>query len=293
MYIKLSPYQSQSPNSNLFLPPMPTPPWQPREVIDHVSPLNELESLVSAASTTNIPPESTPNDKLQQIFNQILTQMPPLEMISPMSFSQVPLHLASEQNQLNEHESPLDLSTVSFRTSDHHSPNQLQTLSPQTGSATSAIEARSDNFCRRNRTSISSTQARFMQWFFQHHKTPTICECENIGQAIGLSRRVVQVWFQNQRAKEKKLARVSSMCGEICTSIVKSGTSPLVMEGNVCELCNVKITRLSDDDTAAITEHIFSKSHIDKLFSTICQGDAWSKGTADNPQSRSPELNSQ
>nr|CDS32718.1 zinc-finger homeobox [Hymenolepis microstoma] len=292
MYIKFSPCQSQSPKSNLLLPPIPTPPWQPREVSDRLSPLNELECLVSAANSANNPPDSTPNDKLQQIFSQILTQMPPLEMIPPISFSQVPPHLESQQNQLNELESPLDLSTVSYRSSDHHSPNHLQALSPQTGSATSANEARSDNFCRRNRTSISSTQARFMQWFFQRHKTPTICECENIGQAIGLSRRVVQVWFQNQRAKEKKLARVSSMCGEICTSIIKSDASKLVVESDVCELCNVKITRLSEDDTAAVTEHIFSKAHIDKLFSTICQGDSWSKGATDNPQSRSPKLSS-
>ncbi|KAM3182548.1 hypothetical protein ACTXT7_012135 [Hymenolepis weldensis] len=274
MYMKFSPHQSQSPQSNLFFPPLPTPPWQPREVVDQVPPLNELDGLVSAVNSVSDPLASTPINKLQQIFSQILTQMPPLGMIPPPSSSQVPLHSSTQQAQLNEPESPLDLSTVACRSNGHQPPNHLQTLSPQTGSATSANEARSDNFCRRNRTSISSTQARFMQWFFQHHKTPTICECENIGHAIGLTRRVVQVWFQNQRAKEKKLARASTMCGEICTLITRNGDSQLIVEDNVCKLCNVKITRLNEDDTAAITEHIFSKTHIDKLFSTICQGDS-------------------
>lgn len=281
MFIKHAPHQSQSPKPNLLLPPFPSPPWQHKEASTQAAPLSELKCLVSGADSTNALLDSTSVDNLQQIFNQIFTQMPPLGIMQlPASApGQSPVISASQQlpsqsSENYEMDSPLDLSTVSYRSNDHQSPT-LQNLSPHASSAASANETRSDNFCRRNRTSISSTQARFMQWFFQHHKTPTICECENIGRAIGLSRRVVQVWFQNQRAKEKKLARATTTCSE--TSLHQPRVdSQFLLEGNECKLCDVKIKCMSEEDTAAVTEHIFSKVHIDRLFATICQGDSWS-----------------
>ncbi|KAM7541735.1 hypothetical protein Aperf_G00000008852 [Anoplocephala perfoliata] len=271
MYVKYAPHQSQSPKPPLFLPPMPTPPWQLREAVNQTLPVNELGSLIYAAASADSTLESSSINKLQQIFNQILSQMTQPTAVP----HQAPLLPASKPTELNESDSPLDLSTVSIRSNGQLSPSNLPNLSPQTGSSTSGNETKSDNFCRRNRTSISSTQARFMLWFFQHHKTPTISECENIGHAIGLSRRVVQVWFQNQRAKEKKIARATAVCGEVSSAtLTKNGDSQLLVEGNECKLCNVKIIRLSDDDTAAITEHIFSKTHIHRLLSKICQGDS-------------------
>ena len=39
---------------------------------------------------------------------------------------------------------------------------------------------------------------------FEAHKTPTVTECSILGREIGLQKRVVQVWFQNARAKEKR-----------------------------------------------------------------------------------------
>nr|CDS19036.1 homeobox [Echinococcus granulosus] len=281
MFIKYAPYHSQSSKPNLLLLPFTTPLWQPREASAQESPFNELKCLVSGANSTNTLPEQTPVDKLQQIFNQILTQMPPLGIIQPPAsapiqppVTSIPQQLPSQSSENYEMDSPLDLSTVSYRSNDYQS-STLQNLSPHAGSAASANETRSDSFCRRNRTSISSTQARFMQWFFQHHKTPTICECENIGRAIGLSRRVVQVWFQNQRAKKKKLARSTAICSEASFHQPES-ESQFLLEGNECKLCNVKIRRMSEEDTAAVTEHIFSTVHIDRLFATICQGDLWS-----------------
>uniref|UniRef100_A0A915ETJ3 Zinc finger homeobox protein 3 n=1 Tax=Echinococcus canadensis TaxID=519352 RepID=A0A915ETJ3_9CEST len=294
MFIKYAPYHSQSSKPNLLLLPFTTPSWQPREASAQESPFNELECLVSGANSTNTLPEQIPVDNLQQIFNQILTQMPPLGIIQPPASAPIqppvtstPQQLPSQSSENYEMDSPLDLSTVSYRSNDYQS-STLQNLSPHAGSAASANETRSDSFCRRNRTSISSTQARFMQWFFQHHKTPTICECENIGRAIGLSRRVVQVWFQNQRAKKKKLARSTAICSEASLHQSES-ESQFLLEGNECKLCNVKIRRMSEEDTAAVTEHIFSKVHIDRLFATICQGDSWS-AAVERQQNCPPEL---
>lgn len=45
-----------------------------------------------------------------------------------------------------------------------------------------------------------------MKSLFNDYKTPSMNECETLGAKIGLQRRVVQVWFQNARAKERKAA---------------------------------------------------------------------------------------
>lgn len=43
-----------------------------------------------------------------------------------------------------------------------------------------------------------------MKSVFGDYKTPSMTECEALGREIGLHKRVVQVWFQNARAKERK-----------------------------------------------------------------------------------------
>ncbi|QQP37151.1 Uncharacterized protein FKW44_017338, partial [Caligus rogercresseyi] len=61
---------------------------------------------------------------------------------------------------------------------------------------------------KRFRTQMSSLQVKMMKSIFTFYKTPTMNECAELGRQIGLQKRVVQVWFQNARAKEKK-ARLS------------------------------------------------------------------------------------
>lgn len=73
-----------------------------------------------------------------------------------------------------------------------------------------------------------------MKHLFQDYKTPTMAECELLGQEIGLAKRVVQVWFQNARAKEKK-AKLNS--GKLFNAEVDFPKSP-----EDCKLCNYKYT---------------------------------------------------
>ncbi|XP_051882935.1 zinc finger homeobox protein 2-like [Pristis pectinata] len=71
---------------------------------------------------------------------------------------------------------------------------------------------------RRSRTQMSSLQLRVLRACFREHRSPTVPQCQLLGAEIGLPRRVVQVWFQNARAKERKAGpkgggRGTSRCG--------------------------------------------------------------------------------
>jgi hypothetical protein len=43
-----------------------------------------------------------------------------------------------------------------------------------------------------------------MKTIFLEYRTPAMPECELLGEEINLQKRVVQLWFQSARAKEKK-----------------------------------------------------------------------------------------
>lgn len=104
---------------------------------------------------------------------------------------------------------------------------------------------------KRYRTNLTNMQIHVMKYIFKDYKTPTMAECEVLGSFIGLQKRVVQVWFQNARAKEKKSKLVNSNGDE----------DPLVTE---CLRCGI-----SYSPKYSIQEHIFSARHINQLRSVF------------------------
>ncbi|KAJ8277530.1 hypothetical protein GJAV_G00076210 [Gymnothorax javanicus] len=57
---------------------------------------------------------------------------------------------------------------------------------------------------RRPRTHLSSLQLSILQSCYETCAHPNALECEAVGTALGLPLKVVQIWFQNTRAKEKR-----------------------------------------------------------------------------------------
>ncbi|XP_068098299.1 zinc finger homeobox protein 2 [Hyperolius riggenbachi] len=110
---------------------------------------------------------------------------------------------------------------------------------------------------RRYRTQMSSLQLRILKACYSEYRTPSMQECDCLGSDIGLQKRVVQVWFQNARAKEKK-ARLQGMVGTTTTS---EGPQP-----TECTHCNVKY-----GPTIPCRAHIFSRQHIARLRIAIQQ----------------------
>jgi len=99
---------------------------------------------------------------------------------------------------------------------------------------------------------MTSLQVKVMKKLFIDYKTPTMAECEMLGREIGLPKRVIQVWFQNARAKEKKSK---------LTYTKTFGTDLEVPRPpEECKLCNFKYSH-----KYTIQDHIFTKRHIENV----------------------------
>ncbi|CAI2308764.1 unnamed protein product [Caenorhabditis sp. 36 PRJEB53466] len=111
-------------------------------------------------------------------------------------------------------------------------------------------ECRSPASNKRFRTHLTPMQVQMMKSVFNEYKTPSMAECELLGKEVGLHKRVVQVWFQNARAKERKTRG---------TADEDARSSQLN-----CELCDKTFTtRLS------LQDHLFTNDHISILKSNL------------------------
>ena len=117
-------------------------------------------------------------------------------------------------------------------------------------------EMKSNN-SKRFRTQMSSLQVKMMKSVFQWYKTPTMAECTTLGLEIGLAKRVIQVWFQNARAKDKK-AKLQTSGG---LSEPMDPPPP-----NECPLCQYPLTE------SGLPVHLFSSDHLNKVKQAIQSG---------------------
>ncbi|KAL3872290.1 hypothetical protein ACJMK2_040226, partial [Sinanodonta woodiana] len=60
------------------------------------------------------------------------------------------------------------------------------------------------------RTSISNEQLRILQEYYQRNNRPSKQTRTQISRETGLDARIILVWFQNQRAKERQQVESST-----------------------------------------------------------------------------------
>ena len=115
---------------------------------------------------------------------------------------------------------------------------------------------------KRYRTQMTSKQVKIMKLLFVDYKTPTMVECEMLGSEIGLQKRVVQVWFQNARAKEKK--------SKLAYSKTFGTDVDFSKPPDECTFCSFKYSH-----KFTVQDHIFTKKHINNVKAFIqSQADA-------------------
>ncbi len=113
---------------------------------------------------------------------------------------------------------------------------------------------------KRFRTQMSGLQVKMMKAVFEVYKTPTMTECSSLGQDIGLQKRVVQVWFQNARAKEKR-AKL-----QLQQATGQEPEAPAPPEE--CTVCG----DFKYSHKFAVQDHIFTRAHLDNLRAAIEAG---------------------
>eukprot|EP00795_Rhopilema_esculentum_P010194 gene10194-18868_t len=75
------------------------------------------------------------------------------------------------------------------------------------------MKAKSNNICKnkrkRHRTTFRQDQLKEMKSVFDLNPNPDTAELQRLSQRLGLSKRVLQVWFQNARAKQRRCPSIN------------------------------------------------------------------------------------
>lgn len=208
----------------------------------------------------------------------------PLDLSKPVDLSRpVKVSLDHDSRSMMTEPGPLtDLSERSIcyeddsmsETTENMDGDESNPTSPASSTQSSHQRPVPSGGGKRFRTQMSSLQVKAMKSLFNDYKTPTMAECEMLGREIGLPKRVVQVWFQNARAKEKKnkIALQKALGGpETSPSVVTSSESSRPPEE--CKLCLFKYSH-----KYSIQDHIFTKKHIDNVKAHIESGKSDTSG---------------
>jgi len=210
-------------------------------------------------------------DTMKRFMNDLADQKQqyPNNSESPTNAAPV-VFTPSQQNLINmgsANQGALDL-TSSFNTEDDQDDSDPNNHSHDgsTGMDQNGF-SKADN--KRFRTQMSGVQVKMMKAIFEAYKTPTMTECSTLGREIGLQKRVVQVWFQNARAKEKR-ARL-----QLHQATGREPDHPMPPEHCIC------CPGFSFGPRFAVQDHLFTKAHLDHLRVALEQGryDPESPGT--------------
>ncbi|CAG9770658.1 unnamed protein product [Ceutorhynchus assimilis] len=182
----------------------------------------------------------------------------PLDLSKPVDLSR-PMKVSMEHGNLCDPGPLTDLSERSLCDERSDSMSETNEFYDDESNPTSPASSTQSNTHRQHnhsggakrfRTQMSSVQVKIMKILFTDYKTPTMAECEALGREIGLPKRVIQVWFQNARAKEKKgKLALQKVLGQ------PEGDNPILPED--CKYCNFKYSH-----KYSVQDHIFTRGHI-------------------------------
>ncbi|XP_018519333.1 zinc finger homeobox protein 3 [Lates calcarifer] len=144
------------------------------------------------------------------ISNKELTVKPPVTSLS----STMDLNNPEEDDDYEEDDEEYPCEEGSSM-ADQDSPSPEGSGGPSSDwGETQTLQQHHHHQQQRQRTQMSHFQILQLRDFYRSHRTPNRHECEALGQELGLPHRVVQVWFQNARAKEKRARSLSSDSAE-------------------------------------------------------------------------------
>ncbi|OAF69732.1 hypothetical protein A3Q56_02511 [Intoshia linei] len=121
---------------------------------------------------------------------------------------------------------------------------------------------------KRFRTHMGNGQIYIMKSIFNIYKTPNAIECIELGNQINLQKRVIQVWFQNARAKSRK-CKTNGDRGRSSSWMSNDSTAKEKVEmfyKGFCIDC-----KTSFNNSCNAISHIFSTQHINSLKFKFCK----------------------
>lgn len=111
---------------------------------------------------------------------------------------------------------------------------------------------------RRHRTTLTAMQIQAMKSIFIHCRSPSHNELGILGNVLSLDMRVVQVWFQNQRAKLKKQERDMFYREKP----VFPEATPSIIELPKCDRIHCLVCNQNLNPSISKQVHLFSNDHL-------------------------------
>ncbi|XP_062335970.1 zinc finger homeobox protein 4 [Osmerus eperlanus] len=126
-----------------------------------------------------------------------------LSVSKPRTITPAPVPSMTTSPTTTSHTTTTSSSTTTTSSSIGRSGTDATTSSPSVPKPTESSFLHHST-SRRPRTHLSCLQLSILQSCYETCAHPNALECEAIGTELGLPLKVVQIWFQNTRAKEKR-----------------------------------------------------------------------------------------